>query len=54
MAGNLFKNYKGAVLIVSHDRFFLDRLAEKIIEIDNCRATSFTGNYTAYAQKRNS
>lgn len=46
------KNYKGAVLIVSHDRFFLDRLAEKIIEIDNCRATSFTGNYTAYAQKK--
>lgn len=46
------KNYKGAVLIVSHDRFFLDRLAGKIIEIDQCKATVFLGNYTAYAQKK--
>lgn len=46
------KNYKGTVLIVSHDRFFLDRLAGKIIEIDQSKATTFTGNYTDYAQKK--
>lgn len=45
-------NYKGAVLIVSHDRFFLDRIAGKIIEIDQSKATTFTGNYSAYAQKK--
>ena len=47
-------NYKGAVLIVSHDRYFLDRIAEKIIEIDQTKATSFMGNYSDYAVKRNS
>lgn len=45
-------NYKGAVLIVSHDRYFLDRIAGKIIEIDNTKATVFTGNYTDYAAKK--
>ena len=45
-------NYRGAVLIVSHDRYFLDRVAEKIIEIDNTRITVFSGNYTAYAAKK--
>lgn len=42
-------NYRGAVIIVSHDRFFLDRIANKVIEIDNTKASVFTGNYTAYA-----
>lgn len=45
-------NYKGAVLIVSHDRFFLDRIATKIIEIDQTKATTFTGNYSEYAVKK--
>lgn len=45
-------NYKGAVLIVSHDRFFLDRIAGKIVEIDQTKATSFTGNYSDYAAKK--
>ncbi|MCM1038536.1 MAG: ABC-F family ATP-binding cassette domain-containing protein [Ruminococcus sp.] len=45
-------NYKGAVIIVSHDRYFLDRIAGKIIELDNTRATVFTGNYSAYALKK--
>lgn len=47
-------NYKGAVLIVSHDRYFLDRIAEKVIEIDQSKATTFMGNYSDYAVKRNS
>lgn len=42
-------NYKGAVIIVSHDRYFLDKIATKIIEIDNGIVTSFHGNYSAYA-----
>ncbi len=42
-------NYKGAVIIVSHDRYFLDRIANKVIEIDNTKATVFHGNYTNYA-----
>ena len=45
-------NYKGAVIIVSHDRYFLDRIANKVIEIDNTKATVFTGNYSAYAAKK--
>lgn len=45
-------NYKGAVLIVSHDRYFLDKIAGKIIEIDQTKATSFTGNYSDYAVKK--
>ena len=45
-------NYKGAVLIVSHDRYFLDRIAGKIIEIDAGNVMTFTGNYTDYAKKK--
>jgi ATP-binding cassette subfamily F protein 3 len=45
-------NYKGAVIIVSHDRYFLDRIADKIIEIDGSHATVFSGNYTDYANKK--
>ncbi len=45
-------NYKGSVLIVSHDRYFLDKVAEKIIELDQTKATVFSGNYTAYAAKK--
>ncbi len=45
-------NYKGAVIIVSHDRYFLDRIANKVIEIDQTKATSFPGNYSSYAVKK--
>lgn len=45
-------NYKGAVLIVSHDRYFLDRIAGRIIEIDQTKATTFLGNYSDYAVKK--
>lgn len=49
---NYLLNYKGAVLVVSHDRYFLDRFAGKIIELDCGKATSFSGNYSAYAVKK--
>ncbi len=45
-------NYKGAVIIVSHDRYFLDRIATKVIEIDQTKATTFQGNYSDYAVKK--
>ncbi|MDY3752404.1 ribosomal protection-like ABC-F family protein [Christensenella minuta] len=42
--------YRGAVLIVSHDRYFLDKLAKKIWELDEGELTEYTGNYTQYKQ----
>ena len=45
-------SYKGAVLIVSHDRYFLDRIVTKVVEIENHHASSYEGNYTAYSQKK--
>ncbi len=45
-------NYKGAVILVSHDRYFLDRIATKVIELDQARATTFLGNYSDYAVKK--
>lgn len=45
-------NYKGAVIIVAHDRYFLDRVVTKIIELDRGNATVYQGNYTAYSEKR--
>ena len=49
---NYLLNYKGAVIIVSHDRYFLDRIAGKVIEIDQTKATTFQGNYSDYAYKK--
>ena len=46
------KNFNGAVLIVAHDRYFLDGVATKIIELNNCRASTFMGNYSDYATKK--
>ncbi len=45
-------NYKGAVLVVSHDRYFLDRIVTKVIELDNAKGTVFSGNYSSYAANR--
>ncbi len=49
---NYLLNYNGAVLIVAHDRYFLDKIVTKIIELDNGEATVFSGNYTDYASKK--
>ena len=45
-------NYKGAVLIVSHDRYFLDRIVTKVVEIENTKSHVYQGNYKAYAKKK--
>lgn len=49
---NYLLNYNGAVLIVAHDRYFLDKIVSKVIEIDNGDCTVFSGNYTDYASKK--
>ena len=45
-------NYKGTVLIVSHDRYFLDKTVSRIIEIENCKSHVYEGNYTQFAEKK--
>lgn len=45
-------NYQGAVLIVSHDRYFLNRVVTKVIEVEQGNIMMFLGNYTAFAQKK--
>lgn len=42
------KSYKGAILIVSHDRYFLNKLCTRICEIENGKLLSYKGNYSAY------
>ncbi len=46
------RDFKGAVLIISHDRFLLDRLSTRIAWLNKCRLDSFTGNYSAFVQQR--
>ena len=45
-------NYPGAVLIVSHDRYFLDRIVTRVIELEYGKSMTFSGNYTAFSQKK--
>ena len=49
---SFLSSYPGSVIIVSHDRYFIDRIATSIIEIDNKKATVYHGHYTYYAEKR--
>ena len=49
---NYLLTYNGSVLIIAHDRYFLDKIVTKIIEIDNTAVTVFSGNYTDYAAKK--
>ena len=46
------RSYDGAVIIVSHDRYFLDKIVTKVVEIENTQATIYHGNYSYYAKKR--
>ena len=48
---NYLKNYRGAVIIVSHDRYFLDRIVGKVVDIENGRARVHSGNYTAFSMQ---
>ncbi len=45
-------NYPGAVIVVAHDRYFLDKVVTKVVEIENHHARTYSGNYSAYAVKK--
>ncbi|MCI6886808.1 MAG: ABC-F family ATP-binding cassette domain-containing protein [Lachnospiraceae bacterium] len=45
-------NYSGAVIIVAHDRYFLNRVVGKIVELEQGHSTVYQGNYTAYSEKK--
>ena len=45
-------NYKGAVVIVCHDRYFLDKVVQKVVELDRRQVSVFSGNYSDYAVKK--
>lgn len=46
------RNYKKSIFLISHDRYFLDRVVNRIIEIENCECKAYNGNYTAYARQK--
>jgi len=48
----VLKRYDGAVLLVSHDRYFLDKIVTKVIDLERGKARMYLGNYTAYAEKK--
>ena len=45
-------SYKGSVIIVAHDRYFLDKIVNKVVELENSKAETFIGNYTDYSEKK--
>ncbi len=49
---DFLRNYPGSVLIISHDRYFLDKIVTKVIEIENKKSTVYQGNYTDYAKQK--
>ena len=48
----VLKRYDGAVLLVSHDRYFLDKIVTKVIDLERGKARMYLGNYTAYVEKK--
>jgi ATP-binding cassette, subfamily F, member 3 len=46
------RSYNGAVLVVSHDRYFLDRFADQIVELENGKTRTYKGNYTAFLNQK--
>ncbi len=49
---DFLRGYEGAVLIISHDRYFLDRIVTKVIEIENKKSNVYNGNYSFYSQQK--
>lgn len=49
---NFLRGYNGAILVVSHDRYFLDRIAQKILHLENGALKGYTGNYSEYELQR--
>lgn len=49
---NFLVNYQGSVIVIAHDRYFLDKVVTKVVELEQGKAVSYDGNYTAYADKK--
>lgn len=49
---DFLRSYDGAVLIISHDRYFLDKIVTKVVEIEHKKSYSFNGNYSFYSQQK--
>ncbi len=49
---NFLKSYSKALFIISHDRYFLNKIVNKVIELENTKATIYNGNYSDYSQKK--
>lgn len=49
---NYLLNYRGAVLVVAHDRFFLNKVVSKVVEIDQGSVSTYAGDYSAYSRKK--
>ncbi len=49
---NYVKSFKGAIVVVSHDRYFLDKISNKILEIDNGQAKIYNTNYSGYVKEK--
>ena len=49
---NFLKEYKKAVMVISHDRFFIDKVTDKILEIENHHVKLYTGNYSSYVKQK--
>lgn len=45
-------NYNGAVIVVAHDRYFLNKVVSKVVELEDSKATTYEGNYSAYSEKK--
>ena len=52
MAGKLLNNYRGAVLMVTHDRYFLDRVTNRIFELSFGKLYEYKGNYETYVMEK--
>lgn len=52
LMGEMFKEYQGAFIVISHDRSFLDELCNKILEIENNKIKIYNGNYSAYKKQK--
>ena len=49
---NFIKNYKGSVIVISHDRYFLDNTVNKILMMENGKLNTYNGNYTSFMTQR--
>jgi ATPase subunit of ABC transporter with duplicated ATPase domains len=50
---NALEDFTGTVLVISHDRYFLDRVVDRIVELDNGELVNYPGNYSDYQARKN-